>query len=266
MAEDSSMMQPWNCKTEPVCPQSLFFLPLQRILHFKNSTCRAPVLYPNFTTYLLWHQPLNIALATKSAIPASPNGSPQTKKWNCNVATCCTCHEKWHSNIANGALAKKSDIATWHLPRKVTLNISMAHPNITKWRPRKVGCEWCVMCDVRCEWCVATLSSELLYFELHNILSYSTLSCCALHCSTLSYSALIYLALRNWELWQPNFNWFHILSFSGLTPRLQHRREVWCWRHLLALAFESAILRDVAWASNASTTSWRRSCLDSTWT
>ena len=101
---DPNMIRAWNCKTEPVPSQSLFFLPPQRILHFalRLSTQISP----------------NTAPATKSGTPRSPNTAPATQndshEWcpshmkghlqcaeqqdsSSNVTKNCTCHAKWLS-------------------------------------------------------------------------------------------------------------------------------------------------------------------------
>ena len=68
MADNSSMMWPWNCKTEPVRSQSLFFLPRHR------SLCSGYL--PKFHQFFACHE-----------------------QWHCNITKYCTSHEKWHPSI-----------------------------------------------------------------------------------------------------------------------------------------------------------------------
>ena len=78
---------------EPVSPQHaaqqrLLFALRTSIFLLKNTTFRAPAIFPNFTKYCACHE-----------------------KWHLNFTKYCACHEKWHLNFTNYCACHEK----WHL-------------------------------------------------------------------------------------------------------------------------------------------------------
>ena len=149
-AADSTMIRPWNCKTEPVRSQSFLFPPRQRILYWKLQ---------HFALRLSTQISPNTAPATKSDTARAPNTAPATKSdsddWSSshmkrhlqcaeqqdsssNVTKYCTCHAKWLSWVmsvtyetsftmrgATGVIHQRHQVLC--LPRKMTLMIDVRH-------------------------------------------------------------------------------------------------------------------------------------------
>ena len=85
----------------------------------KNTTFRAPAIFPNFTKYCAYHEKWHFNFTKYCAYHA---------KWHLNFTKYCAYHAKWHLTFTNYCAYH----AKWHLklnqvlrlPRKVTLDLS----------------------------------------------------------------------------------------------------------------------------------------------
>ena len=68
----------------------------------KNTTFRAPAIFPNFTKYCAYHEKWHLNFTKYCAYHA---------KWHLNFTKYCACHEKWHLNFTKNCAYH----AKWHL-------------------------------------------------------------------------------------------------------------------------------------------------------
>ena len=161
---DPKMIRQWSdhetVSPQPASQPRLLLIHAER-QHFlwKNTTFRAPAIFPNFTQYCTCHE-----------------------KWHSNITKYCTCHEKWHLWLILVTLE------TWFPMREATGTIVQLHRIL--YLPRKMN----VMTNPLRTWHAI---DNVLYFTLrYSTLLYSTLLYSSLLYSTLLYSTLLYSTLR----------------------------------------------------------------------
>ena len=87
----------------------------------KNTTFRAPAIFPNFTKYCAYHEKWHLNFTKYCAYHA---------KWHLNFTKYCACHEKWHLNFTKYCAYH----AKWHLNfTKYCAYHAKWHLNFTKY-------------------------------------------------------------------------------------------------------------------------------------
>ena len=101
---DPRPFRPWTRQSATRRVSEVTFRAPDEHFVLKNTTFRAPAIFPNFTKYCAYHAKWHLLFTKYCAYH---------EKWDLNFTKYCACHEKWHLNFTKYCALLLSDSINW---------------------------------------------------------------------------------------------------------------------------------------------------------
>ena len=99
---DPTMIREWTRQSSTRRATKVTFRACHEHFVWKNTTFRAPAIFPNFTKYCACHEKWHLSCSKYCTCH---------EKWHLNFTKYCTCHEKWHLHFTKYCACHEK----WHL-------------------------------------------------------------------------------------------------------------------------------------------------------